>query len=106
MAHAAVEVNSEAEFDQFLSNNQFVVIDFYADWCGPCKAFAPDFENFAKANTNIKFLKVNVDNQEEIAVMYDVKAMPTFTFIKNKTTVKTQVGAKKEEFEANLKLLA
>lgn len=64
----------------------YVVTDFYADWCGPCKQIAPMYEQFAKASSvpgYLAFAKVNVDNNREVAAQYGVSAMPTFMFFKN-----------------------
>lgn len=75
-----------SEFASILSSNMYVVADFYADWCGPCKQIAPMYEQFAKASSvpgYLAFAKVNVDNNREVAAKYGVSAMPTFMFFKN-----------------------
>lgn len=59
-----------------------VVIDFFATWCGPCKIIAPQFEELSKQHSSIIFLKVDVDENDEIAATYEVSSMPTFIFIK------------------------
>lgn len=64
----------------------YVVADFYADWCGPCKAIAPSYEQLAKKHSlpdYLAFTKVNVDNVQQVAAEYGVSAMPTFMFFKN-----------------------
>lgn len=79
-----------SEFASLLSSNMYVVADFYADWCGPCKQIAPMYEQFAKASTvpgYLAFAKVNVDHNKEVAAKYGVSAMPTFMFFKNGTQV-------------------
>ena len=58
--------------------NKKVIIDFYADWCGPCKRIAPEFEKLAEKYTDVVFLKVNVDNSEKLSEFYSVSALPTF----------------------------
>jgi thioredoxin 1 len=55
-----------------------VVADFYADWCGPCKKIAPEFERLAKIYSSVAFLKVDVDAFEDLCTRYNVSAMPTF----------------------------
>ncbi len=60
-----------------------VVIDFYATWCGPCKRVAPLFEELERHYPNVKFLKVNVDEAEELSQEYTIESLPTFIFLKN-----------------------
>jgi thioredoxin 1 len=58
-----------------------VVMDFYANWCGPCKRIAPAFETLAGTFKNATFLKVNVDESPDLTEQFDVNAMPTFVFL-------------------------
>jgi thioredoxin 1 len=60
-----------------------VIIDFFATWCGPCKKIAPVYEELAKKYDTVTFLKVDVDESQEIASQFDISAMPTFVFLKN-----------------------
>ncbi|KAH8667385.1 thioredoxin-like protein [Tricladium varicosporioides] len=91
-----ISIDSSAEFSKILGSSSVVITDFYADWCGPCKAISPHFEalstKYAKPN-RITFTKVNVDNQQEIAQKYGVRAMPTFLIFKNGTVIQTIKGA-------------
>jgi thioredoxin 1 len=79
-----MHVESEEEFDRFLSEGTYthVLVDFYADWCGPCKRFAPTFEKLKGEYSKVLFLKVDVDELDNLAQRYDVSAMPTFLLIK------------------------
>ncbi len=70
-----------------------VVIDFFATWCGPCKRIAPAFEELAKKFSRITFLKVDVDEAQDIASKYDVNSLPTFVFLKNGVEVHRIEGA-------------
>lgn len=70
-----------------------VVIDFFATWCGPCKHIAPKFEELSKMYTHVTFLKVDVDESAELAEKFDVRAMPTFVFLKNGRIYKKIEGA-------------
>lgn len=70
------------------SKNQLIVLDFYADWCGPCKAIAPRLPELG-----VPVYKVNVDLQEKLAEEYDIRAMPTFKLIKDGVVKKTITGA-------------
>ncbi|KUI55423.1 Thioredoxin [Cytospora mali] len=79
-------VATPSEFQSLLDTTMYVITDFYADWCGPCKAIAPMYEQFAKASTvpgYLAFAKVNVDHNQQVASQYGVSAMPTFMFFKN-----------------------
>ena len=61
-----------------IKDNNKVVVDFFADWCGPCKIAAPIFEQMQKENPDMKFYKVNVDEADDIAETYQVASLPTF----------------------------
>ena len=65
------------------AGDKLVVIDFFATWCGPCKMISPVLEEMEAQMSNVKFLKVDVDEAEDVAVHYQISAMPTFIFIKN-----------------------
>lgn len=83
------------EYKQFLADNgdKLIVIDFYADWCGPCKMIAPKIEAFEKEFEDVLFAKVNVDENEDTSTECDIKAMPTFQFMKNNKKVDEITGA-------------
>ncbi|MCR9066797.1 MAG: thioredoxin [Cytophagales bacterium] len=70
-----------------------VVVDFFATWCGPCKRIAPDLETLSELEQTVIFMKVDVDELEDLAAKYDVSAMPTFLFFKNGEKVADIVGA-------------
>ncbi|KAF2089666.1 thioredoxin-domain-containing protein [Saccharata proteae CBS 121410] len=89
-------INSTAQFNTLLSSNTYVVVDFHAQWCGPCKTIAPIFEQLATAEAKpgrIAFAKVDVDSQQGIAQQYGVSAMPTFLIFKNSSVSETIRGA-------------
>ncbi|RWS21535.1 thioredoxin-2-like protein [Leptotrombidium deliense] len=76
------------------AGNKLVVIDFFATWCGPCKAIAPIIEKMAtEFEDSVVFLKVDVDECESVAASYNISAMPTFKFIKEKKEVDEFMGA-------------
>lgn len=75
------------------SEQQLVVIDFTATWCGPCKMIAPLFRELSDAMPNVVFVKVDVDDNPDTAAKYSVSAMPTFVFIKGGTVVDRLMGA-------------
>ena len=63
-------------FSQLIENNDIVVVDFWAPWCGPCKSFAPIFESVANANADIEFVKVNTEEQQELAAHFQIRSIP------------------------------
>jgi thioredoxin 1 len=70
-----------------------VVIDFFANWCGPCKRIAPIYEELSKKFPLVTFLKVDVDESEEISSKFSVESLPTFVFLKNGVEVSRVEGA-------------
>lgn len=77
------KVSTSSELDALLSSTVYVVVDFYADWCPPCRAIAPVFSKLADENAvkgKLAFAKVNVDHVKTVASRYSVTAMPTFVF--------------------------
>ncbi|KAL1959721.1 hypothetical protein VTO42DRAFT_1307 [Malbranchea cinnamomea] len=91
-----VAVTSPTQFAELLSSSTVVVVDFYADWCGPCKAIAPAYEGLAKQFSQpgkVTFAKINVDKQQEIAQTYGITAMPTFLVFKDGNLINTIRGA-------------
>lgn len=84
---------TSANFEkEVLKSNKTVLIDFYADWCGPCKVFSPIVESVAQENENIKVVKVNVDNEQELAIIYQIMSLPTVVVIKNGQEVDRSIG--------------
>ena len=77
---------------EVLEESKTVLIDFYADWCGPCKMFSPIIESVAQKNENIKVVKVNVDEAQELAIKYQVASIPTVIVIKNGEVANRNVG--------------
>merc|ERR1712024_121953 len=75
------------------AGGKLVVIDFFATWCGPCKMIAPKIEQMAGSMANVVFLKVDVDEAEDVAQEYNISAMPTFIFLKNGAKVADLMGA-------------
>jgi len=80
-------------FNQEISNNQLMLIDFWAEWCGPCKSMHPVFTRMAKKYKQVRFARVNVDDSQDIAMKYGVQSIPTFIMFKNGEIVNRMVGA-------------
>lgn len=90
-----IEVLTSKNFDSFISKGS-VIVDFYADWCGPCKIMAPIFEKVASKMTGVKFAKLNVDGAQEIAMRYGVRSIPTTIAFKNEQAVDMRIGVLNE----------
>ena len=78
--------------EEVLNSDKTVLIDFYADWCGPCKAYSPIVESVAAENEDIKVVKIDVDNAQDIAYKYQVMSIPTTVVIKDGKEVNRAVG--------------
>ena len=87
-------VNNNNFKEEVLESKVPVVIDFFAEWCGPCKMFGPIFESVAEDyEDKVKFVKVNIDESPEIAEKYFVMSIPTLKFIDNAEVKGSFVGA-------------
>ena len=79
--------------EEVLKTEGKVLVDFYADWCGPCRMMSPVIDDIAKElEGNVKVGKVNVDNNQELAIKYDVMSIPTIMVFEKGNPVKTFVG--------------
>jgi thioredoxin 1 len=93
-ATAGVKKLSTSEFDSFISSDKPVLIDFWADWCMPCRMMAPVMDELAKAYAGkALFGKVNVDENPQISSRYGIMSIPHFLIFKNGTRVEKIVGA-------------
>ena len=87
-----IELTSE-NFNQEMISNDLLLVDFWAEWCGPCKSMHPIFTRMAKKYKRVRFARVNVDNAQDIARKYGVQSIPTFIMFKNGEIANTMVGA-------------
>ena len=87
-----MELTSQ-NFNQEISNNDLLLVDFWAEWCGPCKSMHPIFTRMAKKYKQVRFARVNVDNAQDIAMKYNVQSIPTFIMFKNGEIANQMVGA-------------
>lgn len=89
---AVLELNEE-NFEQTVLNNDFVVIDFWAPWCGPCRGFAPVYEAASEKHEGIVFAKVNTEEQQGLAAHFQVRSIPTLVIFREKVIIYAQPGA-------------
>lgn len=87
-----MKVSAEQFKTEVLEAESLVMVDLYADWCGPCKMMAPIIDALSVKNPDVKFCKVNIDEAMEIAQSYRVAAVPTFLFFKGGQVVDKIVG--------------
>ena len=87
-----IKVNGQNFEEEVIKSEKPVLIDFYADWCGPCKMLSPIIDEVAEENTDIKVVKVNVDDAQDLAMKYQVMSIPTLVVIKNGEEVNRSVG--------------
>ena len=87
-----LRVTSQNFEEEVLKSDKTVLVDFYADWCGPCKMLSPIVDEVAKEMSEIKVVKVNVDKAQDLAMNYQVMSIPTLVVIKNGKEAKRSVG--------------
>jgi thioredoxin 1 len=89
---ATVELTKD-NFEQVVTGNDMVLIDFWAPWCGPCKGFAPVFEASSEKHGDIVFAKVNTEEEQELAISFNIRSIPTLMFFREKVILYSQPGA-------------
>jgi thioredoxin 1 len=89
---AVVELTKE-NFEQVVTSNPTVIVDFWAPWCGPCKGFAPVFDRVSESNPDVVFAKVNTDDEQEIASHFQIRSIPTLMVFREQIIVFSQPGA-------------
>lgn len=99
---AVIKVNKESFETEVLKAEGKVLVDFFADWCGPCKMLSPIVDEVAEENTDIKVCKINVDDEPEISMRYNVMSIPTLVVIENGEEVNKSVGLVSKDEILNL----
>lgn len=95
-----LKITSKNFKSEVLDSSQKVLIDFYADWCGPCKMMGPVVEEIAEERSDVKVVKINVDNAEDIAIKYQIMSIPTLVVVKDGQEVNRSIGLiSKEKIE-------
>ena len=93
MMSNVVEVSSEQFVSEVEQHSGKVLVDFYAPWCGPCKMIAPVVEQISTEFSELKVVKVNADNAQELMAKFGIRGIPTLLLIDNGEVIATKVGA-------------
>ena len=89
---AVINLNENNFEEEVLKSEKPVLIDFWASWCGPCRMMSPVIDNIAEEVNDIKVCKINIDEEQNLAVKYNVMSIPTFVVIKNGEETARSVG--------------
>jgi thioredoxin 1 len=89
---AVVELTKD-NFEQVVTDNPFVIVDFWAPWCGPCRSFAPTYEKVSEDHADIVFAKVNTEDEQEIAAHFQIRSIPTLMIFREKIIIYSEAGA-------------
>jgi thioredoxin 1 len=101
------KIENTQEFEEAIQKGKIVIADFYADWCGPCQVQLPILEDLSKnLEEKVDIIKINVDQQQELARRFGVRSIPTLVFFQNQNAVETSVGLlSKDELQRKISAL-
>lgn len=100
----SIQITNDTFKREVLDHKGVVLVDFYADWCGPCKVVAPILDELSKKYKDVLFAKVDIDKNQDLASKYSIFSIPTFLIIKNGDVKNQFVGAQSREgFESEIK---
>ncbi len=85
------------QFNDVIANNDIVIVDFWAEWCGPCKSFAPIYEKVSERHEDIVFAKVNTEQEQELAGHFQIRSIPTLMIFREQIVLFAQPGMLAEE---------
>lgn len=88
---ATVEVSKD-NFEQIVTGNDIVIVDFWAPWCGPCRSFAPIYEQASENHPDVVFAKINTEDQTELAGYFQIRSIPTLMVFREKIIIFSQPG--------------
>ncbi|ESQ08973.1 MAG TPA: thioredoxin [Chromatiaceae bacterium] len=89
---AVIELTQD-NFEETITNNPFVLVDFWAPWCGPCRGFAPVYEKVSADHDDILFAKVNTEDEQQIAAHFQIRSIPTLMIFRDQIMIFSQPGA-------------
>ena len=89
---AVVELTKD-DFEKTIVENEFVIVDFWATWCGPCRSFAPVYEKVSEDHPDKVFAKVNTEQEQEIAAHFQIRSIPTLMIFRDQVIIFSQAGA-------------
>jgi len=89
---ATIEVTKD-NIEETISKNEMVILDFWAEWCGPCKSFAPVFEAASQKYPDVVFGKINTEEQQELAAQFQIRSIPNVMLFREQVMLFTQPGA-------------
>lgn len=92
-----IDLNNENFTKEVLNSNSVVMVDFWADWCGPCRMLSPIIEEVSDEMPDMKVGKVNIDDSPELSAVYNVMSVPTVLFFKNGKVVNQSIGVKSKD---------
>ena len=85
------------DFEQTIVDNDLVLVDFWAEWCGPCKMFGPVFEKVSESHPDAVFAKVDTEDQQELAAYFNIRSIPTLMIFRDQIGIFSQPGALPED---------